>query len=78
MTDALQNGELNPAARAQIADHLAEMRTNGGGDAFAVRSSALSEDSAAASFAGEFESVLDVSTDEEIWAWESGVQRDAL
>ena len=32
--------------------------------AFAVRSSALSEDSAQASFAGEFETVLDVHTDE--------------
>lgn len=35
---------------------------------FAVRSSALQEDSAQASFAGEFESVLDVCSDEEVRA----------
>lgn len=34
---------------------------------FAVRSSALSEDGAHASFAGEFESVLDVESDEAVW-----------
>ena len=33
---------------------------------FAVRSSALSEDSAQASFAGEFETVLNVTSDQEI------------
>jgi phosphoenolpyruvate synthase/pyruvate phosphate dikinase len=34
--------------------------------AFAIRSSALSEDSARASFAGEFETVLDVHTHEQV------------
>ena len=47
----------------------------GGATAFAVRSSARSEDSAQASFAGEFETVLNVHTDhairdalEQVWA----------
>jgi rifampicin phosphotransferase len=40
----------------------------GNADAFAVRSSAHSEDSAQASFAGEFETVLNVRSDDEIRA----------
>ncbi len=46
--------------------HLAAMRKEAKDVSFAVRSSALAEDSAQASFAGEFETVLDVQTDEEI------------
>lgn len=45
---------------------------------FAVRSSALSEDSAHASFAGEFTSVLDVKTDEEILAAINTVYKSRL
>jgi rifampicin phosphotransferase len=57
-------GALNgggPAAEVwqQVEAHAAALR-NGSGKPLAVRSSALNEDSAAASFAGEFETVLNV------------------
>ncbi|MFQ5812322.1 MAG: PEP/pyruvate-binding domain-containing protein [Anaerolineae bacterium] len=58
--------EMLPEAWAQVQAHLKRMRKADSGAAFAVRSSALSEDSAQASFAGEFETVLDVRTDDEI------------
>lgn len=45
---------------------IRELRGNNQGIQFAVRSSALSEDSAKASFAGEFETVLNVGPDEDI------------
>lgn len=56
------NGEAWEVTRWLIQD----LRKRGPGARFAVRSSALSEDSAKASFAGEFETVLDVESDEEI------------
>jgi phosphohistidine swiveling domain-containing protein len=70
---AFAGDELTSAAWTEIQKHLARMRreegkTETGKVAFAVRSSALSEDSAQASFAGEFETVLDVRTDELIQA----------
>jgi pyruvate,water dikinase len=57
---------LMPKAWAQVQTYLAQMRSKGSSIGFAVRSSALSEDSAQASFAGEFETVLDVRSDEAI------------
>lgn len=59
---------LLPEAWSQVQTYLGQMRSSGNSDGFAVRSSALSEDSAQASFAGEFETVLDVHTDEAIKA----------
>jgi pyruvate,water dikinase len=61
---AFDGDRLKPGAWTQVQVRLARMRRADEGIAFAVRSSALSEDSAFASFAGEFETVLDVHSDE--------------
>lgn len=66
LPDAFDGDALTPAAWELAQKQLARLREDGAGGAFAVRSSALHEDSAAASFAGEFESVLDVRTDADI------------
>jgi pyruvate,water dikinase len=63
---ASDGDELRPTAWAQTQTHLKRLRQGSADAAFAVRSSALSEDSAQASFAGEFETVLDVRGDETI------------
>ena len=63
---AFDGDQLKPSAWSQVQNHLNRMRKRDSQTAFAVRSSALSEDSAQASFAGEFETVLDVQTDEMI------------
>ncbi len=65
LSSAFTNGELTSIAWQQVQKELARLR-KGAEIAFAVRSSALQEDSAQASFAGEFESVLNVTTDDEI------------
>ena len=63
---AFSGDELTPAAWQQVVANLQDIRRTNGKTAFAVRSSALSEDSAYASFAGEFETVLDVHSDEAV------------
>lgn len=63
---ACTGDELRPDAWAQVPAHLARLRGNDPQAAFAVRSSALAEDSARASFAGEGETVLDVHSDEAV------------
>jgi pyruvate,water dikinase len=63
---AFEDDELVPEAWTQVQAYLNRLRGTDGKTAFAVRSSAMSEDSAQSSFAGEFETVLNVHTDEEI------------
>ncbi len=66
LPDSFAGDELTTEAWPQAQSQLARLRGAAPNTSFAVRSSALSEDSAQASFAGEFETVLDVRTDEEI------------
>lgn len=66
LPSAFQGEKLNEKAWIQILVFLNAIRKNNADALFAVRSSALSEDSAQASFAGEFETVLNVQTDEKI------------
>lgn len=63
---AFLEDELTYDAWGQIKIQLNRMRQDFPGLTFAVRSSALSEDSAAASFAGEFETILDLHSDQRI------------
>ncbi|MFW2500603.1 PEP/pyruvate-binding domain-containing protein [Clostridium diolis] len=66
LPSAFKENNLNEDAWNKIKHYLKEIRKDNESVLFAVRSSALSEDSAQASFAGEFETVLNVKTDEEI------------
>lgn len=66
LPSAFNENSLNEDAWNKIKHYLKEIRKDNESVLFAVRSSALSEDSAQASFAGEFETVLNVKTDEEI------------
>lgn len=63
---AFREDTLNRQARNELLLLLGKMRKKQPHARFAVRSSALHEDSAQASFAGEFETVLNVQTDDEI------------
>ena len=66
MPSAFQNDMLTPEAWEQVRSKLEKMRQDGGEISFAVRSSALCEDSSMASFAGQFDTVLNVRTDDEL------------
>ncbi|HJS30072.1 MAG TPA: PEP/pyruvate-binding domain-containing protein, partial [Anaerolineales bacterium] len=63
---AFRDGDLRPEAWTGVQEALSVLREREGRASFAVRSSGASEDSDSASFAGEFETVLNVTTDEEI------------
>ncbi|MDR3542828.1 MAG: PEP/pyruvate-binding domain-containing protein [Desulfosporosinus sp.] len=66
MPMAFERDELTLEAWAQVQAHLKKIRQSGGESSFAVRSSALSEDSIMASFAGQFDTVLEVSADDDV------------
>jgi len=63
---AFQNDELTSEAWEQVRANLEKMRQDDGEVSFAVRSSALCEDSSMASFAGQFDTVLNIRTDDEV------------
>jgi pyruvate,water dikinase len=65
--DAFVGEEITEDGWDQVLAYLARARNGTSTTPFAVRSSALSEDSAQASFAGEFETVLEVRSDEMIY-----------
>ena len=65
---AFVDEQLAPAAWQQVTTHLHALRKQAADVPVAVRSSALQEDSAQASFAGEFESVLNVTDDQALLA----------
>lgn len=76
LPEAFGDGEgLAPATWTTLQTKLARLRSENGQTAFAVRSSAVAEDSAHASFAGEFETMLDVRGDGEIAAAIEAVRR---
>ena len=66
LTSAFENDDLKSEAWAEVRAALAKLRNDHPDLTFAVRSSALGEDSALASFAGEFETILRVSDDTSI------------
>jgi pyruvate,water dikinase len=66
LPDAFSGDALTAEAWMAVQGHLAQARQKDGAAGFAVRSSSLGEDSARASFAGEFETVLGVCSEDEV------------
>lgn len=66
LPSAFVNDEISVEACQQLESKLARLCKSHLGASFAVRSSAVAEDSALASFAGEFETILDVQSYEAI------------
>jgi pyruvate,water dikinase len=64
--DAFQAGRLTAEARTRVLDLLAELRDERDHLQVAVRSSARGEDSRRVSFAGEFDTVLNVGSDDAV------------
>ncbi|NHJ02949.1 MAG: phosphoenolpyruvate synthase, partial [Candidatus Heimdallarchaeota archaeon] len=66
LPSAFRNDELRAEAWDQVQFYLSKHRKRDKSATFAVRSSALAEDSAFAAFAGQFETILGVKNDDEI------------
>ncbi|WNG25238.1 pyruvate, phosphate dikinase [Cystobacter fuscus] len=66
LTSAFEGDALRPASWDEVVTALARLRAGQPDRALAVRSSALGEDSERASFAGGFETVLDVRDDDAV------------
>jgi len=66
LPSAFSGDEILPEAWSQVQACLARLRSHDPNAPFAVRSSAVAEDSALASFAGAFETVLNIRSDEEV------------
>ncbi len=66
MPAAFDGDKLTTDSWEMVSANLAQLQRGGENAQLAVRSSALSEDSAQASFAGEFETILNVGTGTEI------------
>lgn len=66
MPKAFDQDELIAEAWVRVQTYLKQISKEGFEISFAVRSSAHSEDSSTASFAGQFDTVLDVRTDDEV------------
>lgn len=63
---AFKGEYLEDVALKEVQELLDDMRKSKSNAKFAIRSSAFSEDNAQASYAGEFESVLNIETDKDI------------
>jgi phosphohistidine swiveling domain-containing protein len=72
---AFEGEALTAEAWTEVRAQLDRLRERDPEIAFAVRSSAMSEDSSQASFAGEFETLLNVRGDDEMWAAIEAVYR---
>jgi pyruvate,water dikinase len=66
LPDAFVENELKPEAWEQILVQLKRITKENINASFAVRSSGLAEDSALAAFPGQFETILDVNTENDI------------
>jgi rifampicin phosphotransferase len=77
LASAFEDGQLAQDARQALAASLTALRQADPAARFAIRSSALNEDSPQNSYAGEFETVLNVKTDDEVLAAVSKVTASA-
>jgi len=66
LPDAFEHNELKKQAWPQVQDLILLLREQNENTAFAVRSSAISEDSLYSSFAGEFETILGVQGEDKL------------